>query len=299
MILFFWGIIFAVYHFFGYWATKAYPKANGIRKAIRIACWAPARDSTCYARYAIDYGKLEENLKNLNEKHKGKLVHPIKFNHVILKAIGMLLKSCPKEFGKIIFGKFVPMEDVGVSLLVNAGGKDLGALLVKKTDKLSLNQIAIQIKGKISPLKKNTDKRHNSMTYISNFVVSSIGIIIAEALAFILYNLSLPMPPMLLDINGFGSCVFTNVSGFNVDGVHEIYAPLVSLTRNICTLTTCTPRDEVVVDQETGKLQVKKLMNCCLTYDHRYQDGSGGPTMKAAFLDVVNNPEQYLFNDDE
>lgn len=91
------------------------------------------------AKFEIDSGKLKRWLKEANSREgRAEEDQEIKLNHVILKMIAGAMKSCPRQYGKIVWGKFVPFEDVDISMLVDINGKDLAFSLVRKCDKLGI-----------------------------------------------------------------------------------------------------------------------------------------------------------------
>lgn len=153
--------IFTAYHILGHLLTKKDIQNSknykpSVRRTIRISTWDPPRDSNCLSKYEIDMDKMRKWLKKANNrKGRSSTDSEIKVNHVLLKTIAKVMKSCPKDFGKIIWGKFVPVEDVDISMLVDINGNDLAAHLVTKCDKLGIQALANQLKGKIGVVKRN------------------------------------------------------------------------------------------------------------------------------------------------
>jgi hypothetical protein len=121
--------------------------------------------------------------------------------------------------------------------------------------------------------------------YTFRLLPSSITGVVGQLIAFISYNLNLPIPPIFIKKNHFGSVLLTNVSGFGVDNV---YGPICSFTRNIATFVLCSPSLKPVVHE--NEIKARKMLNVMITFDHRYQDGSGLPKMMNSFMDVWNNP---------
>ena len=107
---------------------------------MHIANTDPPRDSHCLCSFPVDMGKIKSWLEKANKRSGRKSTdNEIKPNHIFLKMIAAVMKSQPKEFGKVIFGKFVPLDDVDISMLIDIQeGKDLYYTLVKKCDKLSI-----------------------------------------------------------------------------------------------------------------------------------------------------------------
>lgn len=93
---------------------------------------------------------------------------------------------------------------------------------------------------------------------------------------------------LAIEKNAFGQILFTNIVGFDIP---EAYAPLCNFTRNICSVVLCTPVPTPVV--RNGEVVVRNIANLMVTFDHRYQDGSGSAHIIKGVKDVWENPEKY------
>ena len=109
-----------------------------------------------------------------------------------------------------------------------------------------------------------------------------------HVVSFLSYNLNLSIPALAVEKNAFGSALLTNVSGFDIK---EVYGPLCPFTRNICTIVLCAPELRPTVIE--GKIEIRKKLNVMVTFDHRYQDGSGVPLMLNSMREVWYNPQKY------
>lgn len=154
-------------------------------------------------------------------------------------------------------------------------------MTVTKTDKRSISEIADFMAGKVGVVKSNKDEGHKKKVGSAKFLPSAVINVLSQIIAFVSYNFGLPIPPLLINKHHFGSILLTNVSGFGIDNV---YGPLCSFTRNIATVVLCSPLLKPSVHE--GQIKARKLMNVMITFDHRYQDGSGVPKILGAFVDV-------------
>jgi len=116
---------------------------------------------------------------------------------------------------------------------------------------------------------------------------------IASILSFVTYNFGLPLPFLKLEKNTFGSVIMTNISSFKVKGLNEVFAPL-NFARNIVTFCFCQEHEKVIINEQTLQPEIKNIANCCIVYDHRYQDGSAARNMIRAFEDIIENTDKYL-----
>lgn len=262
---------------------------------MNIANTDPPRDSHCLSSFPVDMDKIKAWLDKVNKRPQRKSSdNEIRPNHIFLKLIAAVMKSQPKEFGKVIWGKFVPLDDVDVSMLVDIqGGKDLYYTLVKKCDKLSIQEIANSMKGSVEKVKSEKCEKYGHTQILAKLFSSELVKAITSLLSLITYNLSIPIPFLKLGKNPFGSVVMTNIGSFDVKGLNEVYGPL-TFARNIVTFCFCREHQKVVINQESLKPEIKNVVNCCIVYDHRYQDGSAVRTMIKAFEDIVDNTDKYL-----
>lgn len=119
--------------------------------------------------------------------------------------------------------------------------------------------------GKIGVVKSNKDDGHKKKTGSAKFLPSAVINVLSQTVAFVSYNLGLPIPPLLINKNHFGSILLTNVSAWGIDNV---YAPLCSFTRNMASVVICSPLLKPAVHE--GKVQARRLLNIMITLDHRY-----------------------------
>jgi len=107
--------------------------------------------------------------------------------------------------------------------------------------------------------------------------------------AFISYNLGLNLPFAGISANHFGTVLFSNLESF---GIHEVYVPLSSFTRNMVSISLCSPTIKVIV--ENDQIVKRKVANLMFNIDHRYVDGAHGPQIIKGCLSVWDNPEKFL-----
>jgi pyruvate/2-oxoglutarate dehydrogenase complex dihydrolipoamide acyltransferase (E2) component len=284
-VLAIWLSIIIVYIVLG--AVQGDFRTNKIRAKIRMATWDPPTDPNCYV-------KVEINLKTADAyiKKKEKEGVRITYTGLALKSIGNAFSSpqAKNYHGKIVFGRFVPIDDVDVFTLVDVeGGKDLAGLTVKRCDKQGIKELMEQMAGKVSKIKSAKDKDIKNQTSAANFLPVFLVQTLTQVVSFITYNLSMPIKLLNFKKNHFGTILLTNVSG--MPGFHEAYGPISNFTRTMATIVMCTPQDRPIV--EDGQIVVAKMMNVMITFDHRYLDGKIASTMFSSITDVWNNPDKY------
>jgi len=234
----------------------------------------------------VPYGPFEKFAKEKLEKEGVKITA----THLALKAIGHAMTLNKGMNGKIIFGRYQQLPDVGVSTLIDLDGKDLTQTTVNAVDKKTITEISKECHGVVKAVKtkKNTD--HKDKTRIVDFIPDWAVIIMLEIGAFLMYNLGIALPPLKMKANGFGSILLTNVSGL---GYKEAFAPLVMFTRNTVTAVLCTPYWTQTFDDNGENCKTEKVMNFMWTADHRYIDGSAGSVVLKGIDEVFRNPEKF------
>ena len=133
-------------------------KIFSVRQLVRIATWDVPRDPSTFMKLEVDLTAATKWLEKKNAEKNG-----IKYSltHIILKCIGNCFHENPKLLGKIVFGKFVPLDSCDINTLIDIGGNDLGQLTVRNCDKLSITEIAESMKGRVGVIKSNKSKSHN------------------------------------------------------------------------------------------------------------------------------------------
>jgi pyruvate/2-oxoglutarate dehydrogenase complex dihydrolipoamide acyltransferase (E2) component len=285
-ILAIWMMIFTLYAILGY--LQGYSWINGIRAKIRMGTWNPPTGPHCYVKIEIDTSKADEFITRKQQEGTR-----ITYTGIALRSIGnaFTLPETRKYLGKIVWGRVVPLEDVDIYTLVDVKeGDDLGGLAIKKCDKMGISSLMEQMSGRVSLIKQAKDDNLKRQTFVINFTPTFIAQALTQFLSFIAYNLSLPIPPLRIKKNHFGSILLTNVSG--LPGAYETSAPTPNFIRPMATIVLCTPKLVPSVDS-SGKIVIAKKMNMMITFDHRYLDGKVASTMFDRITDVWNNPDKY------
>ena len=85
----------------------------------------------------------------------------------------------------------------------------------------------------------------------------------------------------------FGAILITNVGGMGID---EAYAPFSPYARTSIVCLLGSIRDAVIAVD--GKPTVRKVMNVCITMDHRFLDGAQASVMNKCLKRVASNPQE-------
>lgn len=280
-----YAIIITIYLLLSLYAQRS--SLMSLNKKLHIAAYDDTGDPSCYARIPIDLTAADRFLDKYNKENPD-----IKLTYTIigLKAIGEAMSVSKKINGKICFGNFVPLDSVDTSVLVDVDGKNVLNVMVIGCNKHSISELAEQIKGKIRTVKEKKDPNLNKQVKTFSVIPTFIAEILFNTISFISYNIGLPIPPLKVNPNNFGTAILTNISN---TGIYDVYAPHCNFTRAILLAAICDSKMEPIV-MEDGTIEARKVLNFNITFDHRFADGSDAMHMLARVKDVWMNPEKYV-----
>lgn len=280
----FWFTIVGVYLYKNLQYNKKWP--NSAYQKWRLSCFKDGGDPCVYSKEEVDITNIEKFIEDFNQKNPN---DKITMTHVVARGLGACLSCTGRNHGLVQYGHFTPVESVDISVLVDIGGNNLGAVVVKNCQKATLQEISQQLKGSISKLKTGKDEKFNEQVKILSNIPSSITQLISRFVSFLAYDLGLDVPAFKLEKVPFGMCILTNVSGMNIE---DSTPPLVPFMKPVCVTVMNKPVFKpVVID---GKIEIRKIMNLNCSFDHRFADGCDAAKMFAAMRVVFNNPENYL-----
>lgn len=277
-------IVIGIYLLMNIYYTIRFP--GSLRSKIRIATWNDSGDPTVWGRVEVDMTPIDAFLEKYNSEHPdNKLTYTV----VFAKAFGKGLSAARHLSGKIAFGNFIPSDTVDLSILCDVGGSNLDNVLVEGCERYSLEQLNEQIKSKVKTLKLGKDKDFNKQIKTGDYTPSFLVGLILRVTSWICYDLGLAFPPLQLKKNNYGTGIITNVTSFDIQ---DFFGPHVPFLKTIAVAVMNTPQKKpVVVD---GKVEIRKIMNLNIAYDHRFADGADCVKMLKAVEQVFNNPASYL-----
>jgi len=208
----------------------------------------------------------------------------VTLTHIVVKAIGEVLKAAPDINGKIVLGKYIPFENANVSVAVDVeDGKDLHVFLVEDVDKLTIEDVAEEIDRKAKSIKQLKDKAYletkSATKYLPSFVMNIFGYIV------LIVTQWMGKPLNEISAHPFGGAVVSNVGIF---GVKDGTAPVLSGGFSPCTITINQIVDRPIV--KDGKIIIAPTVNINVSIDHRFLDGSRAKTLSKIMNLYLQNP---------
>jgi hypothetical protein len=270
-----WGLI-GVYHIMTPWAY------NSTRKRLNIATWDEPQDGIIQNKYQVDVSNINTFIAECKEKQGLKIT----LTHIVVKAIGEVLKAAPDINGKIVLGKYIPFDHANVCTLVDVqDGKDLAFFLVEDVDKLTIEDIAEDIDRKGRKIKTMKDEHYQARTNAMKYLPSFVMHIFLYINLIVTTMMGLPMKKNGIDAHPFGGAVVSNVGVF---GVKDGTAPVIAGGFSPCTITINQIVDRPIV--KDGKIVIAPTVNVNVSIDHRYLDGSRAKTLSKILNLYLSNP---------
>jgi hypothetical protein len=166
------------------------------------------------------------------------------------------------------------------------GKATLLGLTIDNAENKSIEEIAIELKGKAKRIKAGHENEMTKSVRTLSFVPWQLMKFVLNFTSFLNYDLNLPMQLFGMPKDPFGSVMITNVGSM---GVETAWAPLVPYTRVplLLTVGSIVQRPWVV----DGKIEVRPIMRIGCTFDHRFMDGVHAAAMNRLFVKYFEQPE--------
>ena len=127
------------------------------RRKLMISTWNAPSEGNIYGLLEID---MTKTLPYINKKRK-ELGEKITVTHLVIKAVGCLLKDTPNVNGRLVFGRYYHAKSADVGCLVaidTPQGPDLANCKIKDADQKTLKSISTELKGKARVLRAGKDE---------------------------------------------------------------------------------------------------------------------------------------------
>ncbi len=254
------------------------------RRKLAIATWGPPREGNIYGKLVVDAGPALAYLEHLRETTGEKLT----LTHFVGKAVGLALAAAPSLNGRLLWGSYIPHDNVSVAFLVALeGGKNLAKVKVEDIDKATLPEIAAKLRGGAGDLRTGKDenfkKSQGPLQLLPTWLIRPL----VWLTGWLTSSLGVEMKAFGLERFPFGACIITSVGVFGLD---EGFVPHTPFARVPVYVLLGALRDApAVVD---GEIVPQKQLTITATIDHRFMDGAQGGVLAKVVRDVFANPWQ-------
>jgi pyruvate/2-oxoglutarate dehydrogenase complex dihydrolipoamide acyltransferase (E2) component len=254
---------------------------NNWRK-VAATIYRKPTDSKVYGSVEIDVTGLEAYI---SRKRKEGL--KITMTHIIVLAIARGIVSEVPEFNSYVrMGRIVAKKSVGATIAVLMPGGQMGSVLIKNADKLTLRELVDEITEKINRTRKGNEQNTGESKNILSSIPWPFRKWVFWVYKMITINWGLPMPLLKVDAESFGSFVVSNIGTFGLD--IGIPALLPSSNVSIVFIQGGIFTKPSVHD---GQIVPRRLMTLGALFDHRVADASHGGKLFRHLKYIFKNPE--------
>lgn len=250
------------------------------RRRMAIAAYKPPRAGLIHGSMQLDCSKVVDFI----EQARAETGARVTITSFVGAAVGRALRETPSLNGRIHFGKFIPHEDVNVSFLVQIGdGHDLAQVLVNDIDRKSPAEVAQELSGKASRVRRGEDENFRKSSEIAAKLPTWALRRVLSLAGFV--NSGLGKPFAGQPAFPFGTCIITS---FGMLGVDEGVVPATPFTRVPLYVAVGAIRDMVFA--EGGAAVVRPGVTLTATMDHRYVDGVQAANLANSVRRSFENP---------
>lgn len=256
--------------------------ASSFRR-MAAAMWRRPSDPSIYGSMDVDVTAALEALSVWRERTGQRLT----ITHVVCRAVARAFARHPSLNAKVrLWGKLERRSSVDVFVSVaSEGGRDLSGTRLEGADAMRLDEIARRVDQGKGSIRQGADRSFEQSRSLFKRLPWWATRPVLGAVDALTNELHLDLPGLGMPRDAFGTCVVTNVGMFGID---TAFAPFVPLGRCPMLLLITEVRERPwVVD---GKLEVRKVLRLCATFDHRIVDGHAAGKLAREIRRLVEDP---------
>lgn len=258
------------------------PEASSFRR-MAAAMWSSPNDPTIYGSMDLDVTGTLAWLAAERERTGLKL----SITHVVARAVAQAFARHPSLNAKVRFwGKLEQRASVDLFVSVSTdGGRDLSGARIDCADTLSLEGWALGLEGRAKSIRSGRDRSFEQSRGLFKALPWFLLRPFLRLVDLLSNELHLDLPRHGLPRDPFGTAVITNVGMFGID---TAFAPFVPMGRCPMLLLVTEVKDRPWV--EDGRLEVRKVLRLCATFDHRIIDGHSAGVLASEIRALVEQP---------
>ncbi len=266
-------------------------------RKVAMGTWRTAKDPSVYGLIEVDIVKTTEAMEAYSQKHKIKVT----LNHVIGKAMAIILKLRPELNGLLRGSRIYLRDSVSLNYLVNVPGQgddhikkaSLSSCTIHHAETKSVAEIAGELSAKVESVRANKDLFVSSNMAVFKIMPWWLSRYYLSFSSWLIYGLKLNLSWLGVPSDPFGSVMITNVGSLGID---YAWPPLVPYSRVPLLITICAVQRKPVVC-ENDEIKARDILPLTFTFDHRFVDGIHTSHMAKALRDIFADPNKFLFKD--
>jgi hypothetical protein len=316
-----WHVFLVMYHAYCY-VRHPLSRASGdgsgggsrtysLWRSIALASWLPPTQPNIQGLLPLDVTDAERALEKLRSRLARRAtvrksprtagaaaaaaaaaepaeVVPVRptWTHLFAHCISLALRDNPRANARAHLGRVIPGTD-GVDLFMQVAlkGDSLSGVLVRGADRLSVADLARESQRRVGELRGGRDENFQSTLANLRFIPSFVLRPILLLTSFLGNDLGLSIPALGVPRDPFGTVQVTSLGMF--DCVDAAFAPFFPLGRASLVLLVAGVKDKPAV--VAGKVVPRRMVNICVTFDHRVVDGVLGAKVGDSFRQHLDN----------
>lgn len=252
------------------------------RRKLAIATWGAPDEGPIYGKLTVDATEALAYLAHVRATTGEK----VSITHLVGKVVGNALAQAPSLNGYLRFGTYVPHTSVNVTYLVALeDGADLAKAKVDNIDKMSVVEVARDLRGRAEKLRAGKDvafeKSKGPLQLLPTWLIRPM----LKVTGWLTGSLGISIPAFGLEAFPFGSCIVTSVGMFGLD---EGFAPFTPFARVPVLVLVGAVHDGVVAIDAVPT--VRKRLTITATIDHRFLDGAQGGVLARILREQLEDP---------
>jgi len=231
------------------------------------AIYGAPKDSKLYGSVEIDITDVE--LFIAQKRKKGL---KITLTHVLASAVGKIIgKDIPELNCYVKRGKIVQRNSVDASISVLMKSGEMGSVIVKGVDKMSLQEVSNYINQKVADVKQGEETKATSNKHLLAKIPWPFRRWVFTLLKFIAVDQAISIKGLGLSPSGFGSFILSNIGTLGLDLGFGALMPGSSVA--MAMFIGSAKKKPVVIKDE---VVIRKMLTVSVTLDHRIVDGKHG-----------------------
>jgi pyruvate dehydrogenase E2 component (dihydrolipoamide acetyltransferase) len=259
-------------------------------RKISVGMWRGPDDPTIYGFETLDVSRLIPYLDEVSR------VSGVKVNVAAFcaNAASMVLEAYP-DLNVIMVGKKLQRRktvDIFCQVAVpdeNSGHADLSGVKLHNADKMDLVEVARRLSSRADKVRKGQDEEMEQTKATVNVVPGWLMRPMLKLVDFLTYNVPINLGWMGVRDDPFGSAMVSSVGPFDIK---LGFAPLVPASRVPMVFLPGVIHKGVVVNED-DEMEVRDVMMCSCTFDHRCFDGYQIGHVVRLFRDIVQHPLKH------
>lgn len=261
-------------------------RLSAFRK-VALGTWQTVGDPSVYSEMVLDVEPALAYLEAVSAKSGTKLT----LTHFVGKACAETIRRHPDLNAILRWGTLYRRSEIDIFFQVatDAKGDDLSGTTVRQIDQKNIVEIAHDMQKKVKRIRDTGDVDYKEMKKTMRKVPAFLSRSLLNFTSFLMYSLNFWTPLLGVPKDPFGSIMITSIGSI---GLERAFVPLVPYSRIPCLIAIGALREAPLVVQ--GKIEVKKVISLCVTFDHRVIDGMHASHMAKTLKNIFANPNSEL-----